>query len=138
MLSWDFSRLRLALKSHLSKAKWFGGSLPSTRSPLLLRPTLTSHQGRQRGGGCCFPSLHLFLVPCAPALAHSHASCPCGRLRTSRWSEQDASTAPRGCPMSRWVTQRPGRLQCPGCDLTHALCSQAPSPAPPWQVAHCG
>lgn len=88
VLSWDFSRLQLALKSHLSKAKWFGGSPPSTRSPFLLRPALTSHQGRQRGGGCCFPSLHLLLVPCVPALARSHPGCPCGRRRTARWPRE--------------------------------------------------
>lgn len=85
--------------------------------------------GGQRGGGCCFPSFRLLLVPCAPALACSHASCPCGRLRTSRWSEQGAHRAPRALGDL-------ARLQCPGCGLTHALCSQAPPPALPWQVAH--
>lgn len=116
MLSWDFSRLQLALKSHLSKAKWFGGSPPSTRSPFLLRPALTSHQGRQRGGGCCFPSLHLLLVPCAPALARSHPGCPCGRRRTARWARK-APPRPLGDRARSRAASRSPSVPRPRCPL---------------------
>ena len=53
-LSRDFTRLRLDLKANHPKAKWFGSLHALHQTPPL---TLASHQGRQWGGGFCFPSL---------------------------------------------------------------------------------
>lgn len=98
---------------------------------------LASHQGRQRGGGCCFPSPHLLPQP-----ARVPSPAPSSWLLV--WEAVHHTLVGAQAPHPARLPRRPlgelapGRLGRPGLCLIEVLLSQAPLPSPPWQVAHPG